>query len=306
MLTAGNYHYIREDFTAPYPSIFGVTPRAFREQLKRLKNEGDFIHPKNLSDNFSECLHSKDNYWLVTFDDGLREQYDYALPELDALGIAAFFFANSRNREKNKVSTVHQIHLLRSVASPGEFLKKLAAAEVPELSQNDKTRSHGIYRYDDAATAELKYLLNFKIGFDRQETVIKSIFDDYFSEDEILDKLYMTTQHYIALAQNGCLGSHTHSHYPLGLLSAEKIRFELEHSKNYFEILTKSPIDTVAYPYGTTEAATPEVAAIAEKAGYKLGFTTIRGVNSGNENPLLLNRFDCNDLPGGKNFKGWK
>ncbi|MNU11927.1 hypothetical protein D3C72_2601650 [compost metagenome] len=55
----------------------------------------------------------------------------------------------------------------------------------------------------------------------------------------------------------------------------------------------------VSYPYGTDEACTNEVAQLAKNVGYKLGFTTKRGVNIGLENYLLLNRFDCNDLPGG-------
>ena len=79
--------------------------------------------------------------------------------------------------------------------------------------------------------------------------------------------------------------------------------FELENSKKYFEKITNSRIDMVAYPYGNKEAVTNEVAILAEQVGYKFGFTTVRGTNNYENNPLLLNRFDCNDLIGGKNFK---
>lgn len=71
----------------------------------------------------------------------------------------------------------------------------------------------------------------------------------------------------------------------------------------YFEKLTNTTINTVAYPYGTQESCTTEVAEIAKKVGCKLGFTTKRGANIGNENNLLLNRYDCNDLVGGKNYR---
>jgi hypothetical protein len=79
--------------------------------------------------------------------------------------------------------------------------------------------------------------------------------------------------------------------------------FELEHSKQYFEKITDSKIEMVAYPYGSPEACTNKVASIAAEVGYKLGFTTTRGCNTIENNLLLLNRFDCNDLPGGKNYK---
>ena len=34
MLIVSNYHYIRKSFEAPYKSIFGVTPKEFKSQLK--------------------------------------------------------------------------------------------------------------------------------------------------------------------------------------------------------------------------------------------------------------------------------
>ena len=54
--------------------------------------------------------------------------------------------------------------------------------------------------------------------------------------------------------------------------------------------------------FGTKEAATEAVGELAKQVGYKLGFTTNPKVNNGGNNLLLLNRFDCNDLNGGKNF----
>lgn len=303
MLTVSNYHYIREDFTTPFPSIFGVTPNAFEKQLKQLKNLGDFIHPKDLLSDVSGCLSDKANYYFVTFDDGLQEQYRYALPILDALDIPAVFFANSVNREMGKVSTVHKIHLLRSVLDPIVFSGKLTSAEAPILSDAEKIKAQQIYRYDEKTAAELKFLLNFKMDFHSQERIIKSIFDGYFSEAEVLDDIYMTTSQYIGLAQSGFLGSHTHAHYPLGLLEADAMHFELAHSKAYFEKVTDSKINMVSYPYGTDDACTDAVAKTAANTGYQIGFTTKRGENTGKENHLLLNRFDCNDLPGGKNYK---
>lgn len=303
MLTVANYHYIREDFSAPYPSIFGVTPKAFESQLKKLRNTGDFIHPNNLLADIDMCLSTKENHYLVTFDDGLREQYDLALPILDSVGIPAVFFANSINRELGKVSTVHKIHLLRANLEPAKLGAQLKAFNTPELSAADSQRASEIYRYDEPSSAAVKYLLSFKMDFAAQERVIKSIFETHFSESEMLDELYMTTAQHRELARMGFLGSHTHSHYPLGLLDADAMVFELAHSKAYFEQVTGTEIAMVSYPYGTDEACTHEVACAAGASGYRLGFTTKRGSNGRGANRLLLDRFDCNDLPGGKNYQ---
>lgn len=303
MLTVSNYHYIRENFETPYPSIFGLTPVAFEKQLLSFKKIGKFIHPKDLIKNIDEILKSKQNFILITFDDGLKEQFDYALPILDELNIPAVFFANSKNFEDKKVSTVHKIHLLRSIIEPKDFLNSIENIDKIDFTETEKNKAHTIYCYDDKKSAELKYMLNFKMAFDKQEIIINKLFNDYFEEATVLQKLYMSTKNIMDLANRGFLGSHTHNHYPLGLLETASIKFEMEHSKIYFEKLTNSKIDMVAYPYGTMETCTNEVATIAKNVGYKMGFTTKRGINTFAENHLLLNRFDCNDLPGGKNYK---
>jgi peptidoglycan/xylan/chitin deacetylase (PgdA/CDA1 family) len=303
MLTVANYHYIRENFNTKYPSIFGVTPTSFNKQLLLLKNEGDFIKPINIITNINDVLVSKDNYFLITFDDGLKEQFDYGLPILEELNIPAVFFANSKNFDDKKVSTVHKIHLLRSIIEPNDFLNSIENMEKINFPKSEKNKAHMIYRYDDIKSAELKYMLNFKMVFEKQELVINKLFDTYFEESIELEKLYMNTENILTLAKRGYLGSHTHNHYPLGLLESVSIKFELAHAKLYFEKLTNSKIEMVAYPYGTEDTCTNEVATISKDVGYKMGFTTKRGINTFTENPLLLNRFDCNDLPGGKNYK---
>lgn len=304
MLTVSNYHYIRENFTSKFPSVFGVTPDAFKKQLLLFKDKADFVSAKDLIINSDEILNSKSNYFFITFDDGLKEQYQFAIPILDELQIPAVLFANSRNFESKKVSTVHKIHLLRSIIAPTDLLKLLANQNNSiKISNSDYSKAKKTYVYDDDESALLKYLLNFKINLTTQEEIIKAIFEEYFDEDKVLEELYMSENEIIQLGKNGFLGSHTHNHYPIGLLPENEIEFELKKSKQFFENLVSSPIDMVSYPYGTPNSCTKEVAEIAKSVGYKFGFTTTRGVNTKENNLLLLNRFDCNDLPGGKNFK---
>ena len=63
------------------------------------------------------------------------------------------------------------------------------------------------------------------------------------------------------------------------------------------------PINFVSYPYGSPQACTEEVFLQTKKADYSIGFTTTTGVNREADNILSLKRYDCNDLPGGKNYK---
>jgi peptidoglycan/xylan/chitin deacetylase (PgdA/CDA1 family) len=303
MLTVSNYHYIREDFKSTYPSIFGVTPYGFMQQLKQIRNQGDLITPTEFLANYVEIVESKQNFFLITFDDGLKEQFDFAIPILDELNMQAVFFCNSINSEEKKVSTVHKIHLLRSVISPQDIFNYLVANTIKRLTKEESAKAKTYYRFDDEASAELKYLLNFKIEFDVQELLVHSLFEIHFSESQICESLYMSSQQLQYIANIDCLGSHTHTHYPLGLLDEENLNYELKHSKAYFEYLTKKSIQMIAYPYGTAEACNAFVAESAEKCGYLYGFTTNEGIINESPNKLLLNRFDCNDVVGGKNYK---
>ncbi len=105
------------------------------------------------------------------------------------------------------------------------------------------------------------------------------------------------------LANESQLGSHTHSHFALGLHDEETIQFELKSTKDYLEKITQTNIEMVSYPYGSDEACARPVPELADKIGYKLGFTMSRGINFSQENKFLLKRFDCNDAPYGKNEK---
>ena len=301
MLTVSNYHYIRSDFKSKYQSIFGLTPNEFKNQLLLLQKDGSFIKPNDLVVSGNEILESKENYLLITFDDGLKEQFDLALPILDELNIPAIFFINSVNHIEKKVSLVHQIHLVRSVISSKELYENLEKHTNRKLSQLEIQKAHQFYRFDNPESAELKYFLNVLLDFDNQEKFINSIFTKNFDVDEVLESLYMNTNEIKQLIKRDYIGSHTHNHLPLGIYDEKTIIHELETTKKYLEHLGGKPIDCVAYPYGTKEAATEEVGKLAKQVGYKVGFTTNLGINKGDSNKLLLDRFDCNDLIGGKN-----
>jgi peptidoglycan/xylan/chitin deacetylase (PgdA/CDA1 family) len=308
MLSVSNYHYIREDFSSPFPSIFGLTPKMFEKQLVLLKDLGTFIHPNDLVSHANEILKSDQHFILITFDDGLREQYDLAKPVLDNHKIPALFFVNSLNFIQKEVSLVHKIHLLRSQIASQDLLLRIKETDLSvnlELTNSEKENAIKHYNYDDVQSAYLKYLLNFKLTLQQQAGFINKFFHDLFNEKQINEELYMTEQNLIELSKEGLLGSHTHSHLALGLLEPLQIHKELELTKTYLEQLTNTTISTVSYPYGSSEACALPVPDIAKKMNYSIGFTMERGINKETENKLLLKRFDCNDLPGGKNEKSF-
>lgn len=304
MFIAVNFHYVRENYEFPFKAIFGHTPESFRRQLLELSRHGKFISHQDVMDAINENK-SLNRSILITFDDGLKEQFEVAKPILDELGIPAIFFVNPSNQEKKIVSTVHQIHLLRSYKSGQEILnliKEVTNNNIFRLNKEEEQMAENHYNYDFPEDAHLKYLLNFKFNPQFQKKIIDQCFKEFFKDSEkIARSLYMSNEQLCVLAENGQLGSHTYHHFPIGLLEENEAKAEIENSSIYLTKLTGISPKAISYPYGSYDACKGKIADLSSQNGFRFGFTMERaGNHSINENSLRFARFDCNDVPGGK------
>lgn len=305
MLVAVNFHYVRENYNLPFKAIHGLTPDIFRLQIEQLSKEGEFVSSDQITDHLQNGSKLHDKAILITFDDGLKEQYEIALSILDELGVPAIFYVNPYNISDSKVSNVHQIHLLRSFVSASEILLFLEKTGIDlKLSKEEEQRAVTHYNYDIVEDALLKYTLNFKLNFKIKEQVINDLFNYFFSLVERLDfhnSLYMNLEMVKSLSSRGYLGSHTFSHQPLAFLSSLELFQEFEKTDKFFKTnLIKSP-KSISYPYGSKESCSQEVIEVAKDYHFAFGFTMERAGNKCvMENSLQLARFDCNDVLGGK------
>jgi peptidoglycan/xylan/chitin deacetylase (PgdA/CDA1 family) len=306
LLIAVNYHYIRRDFRTPYSGIYGLTPEQFESQLLKLDAMGSFVSAGDIIQSLDGKKSLPDKAILITFDDGLREQYELALPVLDKLGIPAVLYINTQNIAECKVSLVHKIHLLLTNVPyeeyQAEILKQAAALFEKDLSMVDRPKAIEHYNYDEPERAVVKYFLNFCLSFEEQSEIIGLFFEKIFpgKEEVICDDLYLTEQQIKILSERGYLGSHSHRHIPLGLYTDEEIEKDISRSAEIIHSITGRRPLTISYPYGSREAAAESVLAIAGKSVFRFGFTMERAANVNFVAALGLSRFDCNDVPGGK------
>lgn len=306
MLICVNYHYIRESFEAKFPSIFGIKPDDFRFQLETLSKFGTFISGEELGRKVEEDQAFKGINYLITFDDGLQEQFDLAYPILKEMGIPAMFFPNTGTlEEKDMVEIVHKIHLIRSIVCPSEIRKimtpYLSSEIVAELGE---IREKGIkhYKYDKPETAELKYLLNFTLNQFLISEPMNRIFKEYFNPKEVNSNLYMSHQSVQELADRGFIGSHGENHIPLGLQKENTKHREITGSFNYIEKVFGQKPAGFSFPYGSLDSVMGCQEHL-QAAGYKFALTMERAINSNLSQPFAISRFDNNDMPLGKSFK---
>lgn len=306
MLVAVAYHYIRPRFDHPYPGIHGITPAQFEAQLKELARLGEFVSAGQLRDAVRGTANLPAAALFVTFDDGLMEQFEHALPVLDRLGIPAVFFVNTAPIADQSVLAVHKIHLLRASMAPPDFVALLKAQAqhrgIRLPSMPSAADSTAVYPYDSPEAAGLKYLLNFQLQDAQRNDLVAACFTERFgaAESSISATLYMGRSHVRALADRGYLGTHGHAHVPLGLIPSDAMRADLAISLDLLTRWGGSRPFALGYPYGTEASCTSEVGAGAFALGVELGFTMERAGNQDLRAPLYLGRYDCNDLPGGK------
>lgn len=305
MLIAVNYHYIRPSFDTPHPGIHGATVAEFERQLLALSRQAQFVGPDLVQAAVRGESRLPSRSVLVTFDDGLREQYDHALPVLRRLGIPALFFVNTGPILDGTVSSVHKLHLCRATVPPQEFvalLRRHAQGRPLERYLAPVTAAAvAQYRYDTPETAQLKYALNFLLPRADREALIAACFAEVFPDQEsaLSRTLYMDVDQLRGLTALGSIGSHGHEHLPLGLLPIREAKGTLAASSFWLNAWTGREPCALSYPYGSRDACSDAVATAAGELGIDFAFTMERAGNRDLAAPRLLARYSASDLPTG-------
>jgi len=309
MLIACNFHYVRWSYDAPYPGIHGLLPEQFEAQLDALAKSGKFVG----SDDILCALEGKKTLphhaIVITFDDGLREQFEVAWPILKRKGIPAIFYVNTVNRGENRMSTVHMIHLLRAHIKPGLLWDRMVieaknqGIDLGSACVEDEAAKKQ-YPYDSLEASRLKFMLNRVLDFRSTARLIDGLYTNFRGDQEAeVDSLYMTVDQIRMMHQAGCIGSHGHEHVPMGQMSEHGFAKQLGTSLTYFEEWLDERVPSFSFPYGAKSACHSALQKLAPDYGIKYAFTMERGGNPDLIAPLYLARYACNDLPGGNHAR---
>ena len=305
MLIAVNFHYVRSSFDHRFPGIHGITPGQLEDQLSLLSKAGEFVSASQILSAIRWAVPLPDRAIVVTFDDGLREQYETAWPVLRRMGIPAIFFINTAPIVHTTISSVHKIHMIRAHFDPGQvmtFLQRNARSLGIAMDLHiDDAKVLSQYKYDKLETSRLKYLLNFILAPADRDRVVQACFQEVFpdSEARISRDLYMDVPQIEELAALGCIGTHAHEHLPLGVLPTDVVQEQIHLAATYLTRWTGEPPVVLSYPYGSIEACSMEAGRIARESGIEFAFTMERATNADLRQPMFLSRFSSSDLPGG-------
>ena len=296
LFVAVNHHYVAEERPASSRAIFPTTVAELAAEVERLARTFELVSRDDLVRAVNGSAPLPDKACLITFDDGLRSQFELALPVLELLGARALFLVPGQPLAEGRALQVHKIHALRERLADAELLEQLRVDVT-----GHETEAASMYGYDSPEAAMVKYALNVALPFDRREAAVDAVFQRVFGgEEEFCAGLYMGAEQVAELERrHRAVGAHSYAHRPLSRLGPDGLRDDLERNAGVLEALTGARPAVISYPYGSPDAVDRAVAAAAEQAGFVAGFTMERAFNRSLAAPLLLARIDVNDAPGG-------
>jgi len=198
-----------------------------------------------------EYLKKPEGSHVLTFDDGLKEQYLNAFPILKRKKLPAYFFPLTEPLE-NKVPYVFKQHIMLKINS--------------EADRNKINKSLKPFQSIIA-----------KIPQSVKDRVLNSFIK---KENNICKSMFLEVKEMREMVEGGMIfGNHTHSHPFLSRLSSSKQFNEIKKSKNILEKELKTKINIFAYPYGDYNNLTLE---ILDTLMYRYAFASNVKPNSNN------------------------
>jgi len=298
-----NYHYCTPKNGWHFSGLDGVTPQVFNRQIKLLQNNYEAISPEVMP--FKNINSSSEIGYMVTFDDGTKDIYEYAIPFLKKYHISALFFCCSAPYLEGRVLNVQKTHLLKGKWGWNVFQKRFLSAlnDFSESWRPEDTRKLGIakmYRYDNEKTANFKRLINTELDYSLLDKVLDQLFEAEFGPQyEVVKYLYMSVDELKYCRDSGLsIGLHSHSHKFMSRLTAVEQDREFSQSFNFFSDILDTDINSFSYPYGITGSWNDTTKSIIKKYNLRSAYTLERELYnpSCHVDPFTIPRFDVNDI----------
>ncbi|MBI2047655.1 MAG: polysaccharide deacetylase family protein [Parcubacteria group bacterium] len=247
------YHYIanpREDRRAFYPCPIDE----FERQVSFLKNNFKITTVEEV---FKAAQNkSGEKMCALTFDDGLKDHYQNALPVLKKHTVKGTFFPITKTFEGFLPAT-HKMHIALSRKDADglvDYFNNFLNSAFPQLvdgfviSKTERlTKKRKIY--DDIPTANLKETMNI-IPRDIRNAFLDNIFKELaLNEKKLSGEIFVSPEEIKELYTEGhIIGNHAHSHGVLDTMEKLRVEEEFTVSQKILTGILGNPPTILAYP----------------------------------------------------------
>jgi len=287
------YHYVHDK---GYFNFKKLNIKSFKNQINFFKKKGNILNYDEFINIIKTKKIPKKPSFLLTFDDGYKDNVNNILPILLKEKIKGFFYPPVKIFKKELLD-VNKIHI---ILSKNKNIKKLLETVEIKLGNeyNQILKKYKILfktRYDDPYTLLFKRLFQYAIPKKKRMILLNEIFCKYIdmNESNIVKKIYINLNDLRSLKNEGMhIGIHGYDHLWWNEITTKEINDEILKSKKFF-LSKKIKADSVCYPYGGYNY---KVTKIVRDNKFKFAFTT---------NPISINkkvkkfeigRFDTNDF----------
>jgi peptidoglycan/xylan/chitin deacetylase (PgdA/CDA1 family) len=302
-ILAINYHYCRLPINGKWPGLKGVTPSALEYQLTQAAMICTPFHLNAIESPARKVEPGKLGF-LITFDDGMSEIVNYALPIVNKYSFPSIIFCCAMPYVEGKVLNVQKSHLLQGRWGWDGFRRKFMSALEDDAEGRCRDESpqglDKMYRYDDEATGAFKRLLNVELPYRVVDRILDRMFDQEFgSQSDAVKALYLSLDDIQRCGDKGVsIGLHTYAHRMMSRLSPQDLTEDLDKSLALFRDSLGLDIRSISYPYGIKGSWNDETKRHARERNLHLGFTLGREVYRPMrlDDAMEIPRYDVNDV----------
>lgn len=301
------YHYVRPD-NAALPHFRHLHIEDFRRQLDHLAQDHRFCSRAELIEAVESGEPLRDGV-VLTFDDGLKDHYEFVFPELVRRQIMGIFYVSTQPLEDGRLLDVHRIHLLLGLKGGRAVWESLVPRVSEEMLSHEHVREFREQTYrtqvNDELTNRVKRTLNYYIDYQHRRAVLDALMREHVPQEEAWARQWYASASELAEMNAGgmWIGSHTVTHPCLSKISTAEQKLEIDDSFHCLEdIIGPGMLRTFCYPYGGFHTFTGETERLLDKAGCIFSFNVEhRNIQASDlrQRRQALPRYDCNRFPYG-------
>ena len=267
-----------------------ITPEQFEEQIKFLLR---YYKPVNIDNVLNNDLTAFNKGFIITFDDGFKNNCTLAMPILKKYGLQGCFFVTTGLIGKNEMLWTEKITYLLFNTQKSKVKVKLA-------------HWHTLDLHSSGAREKVSWLILDYLKASNKNKITSTIkqlqlqLDDVQEPDENLKGeryTFMDWDDVKKLVENGqIVGSHTHNHEIVSTLNPEQSKDEIEKSRCLLSERIDIACKYFSYPNGARGDFNETHKKQLKDAGYAGAFSQIPGLNLPNTDPYELRRMNIENM----------
>lgn len=273
------YHGVLPDgYESSDPQLDGslITKKAFREQIRLLKQCYNVITPVRFRQWLRGETQLPEMAVLLTCDDGLRCSLTAMAPILKEEGLSCLFFVLAAAATgESRVLWYEDLYSLLLAAPSGVHSFKTTPIRFHlAASQKRRTTWWNLVKQFSAYSHSLREKL-----IDEMRSRFAACNDGCKAGEAFRQRFSLLSADEIRqlVATGMSVGSHTVDHPILSLQGSEMARLQISESRKLLENALQLPVWALAYPFGDTASVSGREMQMAEQAGFECAFMNVGG-----------------------------